>query len=49
MKKAKESIPAHLIIDLQASGVFVNQGHLGISQMERKMKAAQAKQKKGGE
>lgn len=43
MKKSKEQIPAHVVLDLMKQGVFLNQGHLGISQMERKMKAAQAK------
>ena len=49
MKKSKESIPAHTVIDLMAQGIFVNQGHLRMGQMERKMKAAQQQQKKGGE
>lgn len=43
MKKSKEQIPAHIVLDLMKQGVFLNQGHLTVHQLERKMKAAQAK------
>lgn len=48
MKRTKETIPAHVVLKLQPQGIFIDQGHLGISQMERKMKAAMATTK-GGE
>jgi len=44
----KNNIPAHLILDLMAKGIFINQPKLSFSQMEKKMKAAQHKMK-GGE
>lgn len=46
-KNKANLLPAHLILELMAQGIFVNQPDLRFGQMEKKMKAAQ--HKKGGE